>query len=148
MNWLWLWCNWENGGVSLTWLYFSFPLRMLMTWSSSLICRGENLEKILLSNYALDHRKIFSRKCSSNLSESNLRSINILVDQLYYARCYHLQCCFLCSLSSPYSTTWFQMSFFFLEKGGSRWISIWRTIDSMLLSFSSIATWLLSAACV
>ena len=46
-----------------------------MTWSSSLICRGENLEKILLSNYALDHRKIFSRKCSSNLSESNLPSI-------------------------------------------------------------------------
>ena len=148
MNWLWLGCNWENGSVSLTWLYFSFPLRMLMTWSSSLICRGENLEKILLSNYALDHREIFSRKCSSNLSESNLPSINILVDQLYYARCYHLQCCFLCSLSSPYSTTWFQMSFFFLEKGGSRWISIWRTIDSMLLSFSSIATWLLSAACI
>ena len=89
-----------------------------MTWSS-LICRGENLEKILLSNYALDHREIFSRKCSSNLSESNLRSINILVDQLYYARCYHLQCCFLCSLSSPYSTTWFQMSLhFFFEKKG------------------------------
>ena len=122
MNWLALWCNWENGGISLLLCLFDytshFSLRLLMTWSS-LICRGENLEKILLSNYALDHREIFSRKCSSNLSESNLRSINILVDQLYYARCYHLQCCFLCSLSSPYSTTWFQMSlhFFFWKKG-------------------------------
>ena len=122
MNWLALWCNWENGGISLLLCLFDytshFSLRLLMTWSS-LICRGENLEKILLSNYALDHREIFSRKCSSNLSESNLRSINILVDQLYYARCYHLQCCFLCSLSSPYSTTWFQMSLhFFFEKKG------------------------------
>ena len=151
MNWLALWCNWENGGISLLLCLFDytshFSLRLLMTWSS-LICRGENLENILLANYALDHREIFSRKCSSNLSESNLRSINILVDPLYYARCYHLQCCFLCSLSSPYSTTWFQMSFFFLEKGGSRWISIWRTIGYMLLSFFSIATWLLSAACI
>lgn len=41
-----------------------------MTWSFSLICRGEDLEKILLSNYALDHREIFAQKSSSNLSES------------------------------------------------------------------------------
>ncbi|PUZ71164.1 hypothetical protein GQ55_2G292500 [Panicum hallii var. hallii] len=38
--------------------------KLIPSWA-----RGENLEKILLSNYALDHRKIFSQKCSSNLSE-------------------------------------------------------------------------------
>ncbi|XP_021310109.1 uncharacterized protein LOC8063747 isoform X2 [Sorghum bicolor] len=32
--------------------------------------RGENLENILLSNYVLDARKIFARKCFSNLSET------------------------------------------------------------------------------
>ncbi|XP_066390419.1 uncharacterized protein [Miscanthus floridulus] len=32
--------------------------------------RGENLENILLSNYVLDVRKIFARKCSSDLSET------------------------------------------------------------------------------
>nr|TKW12192.1 hypothetical protein SEVIR_5G021266v2 [Setaria viridis] len=30
---------------------------------------GRTWKKILLSNYALDHREIFARKCSSNLSE-------------------------------------------------------------------------------
>ncbi|KAK8460008.1 hypothetical protein SEVIR_2G253400v4 [Setaria viridis] len=47
--------------------------KLIPSWA-----RGEKLEKILLSNYALDHREIFARKCSSNLSESNLPFINIL----------------------------------------------------------------------
>ncbi|CAL5081929.1 unnamed protein product [Urochloa decumbens] len=38
--------------------------KLIPSWA-----QGENLEKILISNYALDHRKIFERKCSSNLSE-------------------------------------------------------------------------------
>ncbi|CAN6204776.1 unnamed protein product [Urochloa humidicola] len=38
--------------------------KLIPSWA-----QGENLEKILLSNYVLDHRKIFERKCSSNLSE-------------------------------------------------------------------------------
>nr|CAB3453702.1 unnamed protein product [Digitaria exilis] len=38
--------------------------KLIPSWA-----RGENLEKILLSNYVLDHREIFERKCSSNLSE-------------------------------------------------------------------------------
>ncbi|CAN6196322.1 unnamed protein product [Urochloa humidicola] len=38
--------------------------KLIPSWA-----QGENLEKILLSNYILDHRTIFERKRSSNLSE-------------------------------------------------------------------------------
>ncbi|CAN6224813.1 unnamed protein product [Urochloa humidicola] len=38
--------------------------KLIPSWA-----QGENLEKILLSNYVLDHRTIFERKRSSNLSE-------------------------------------------------------------------------------
>ncbi|KAJ1290087.1 hypothetical protein BS78_02G215700 [Paspalum vaginatum] len=38
--------------------------KLIPSWA-----RGEKLETILLYNYALDHRKIFAQKCTSNLSE-------------------------------------------------------------------------------
>lgn len=45
---------------------------------SCLICRKENLDKLLLSNQSLDPRELFAQKCSFNLSDGNLQLISVI----------------------------------------------------------------------